>query len=95
MKRKPSKIKFFKHMSKEYQEKYDDIQGYNFLVDIINGQTDEEFLSELQGLVDMDKDLRRIHRNVLAENGFELTPLQLQQRISIVEYALKYIYSSS
>lgn len=50
--------------------------------------TDNEQISELRSLVKMDKRKRLIYRHAMAAHGKELTPTQLDQYISTIEYAL-------
>ena len=42
----------------------------------------------LEALPDMDKDKRLLWRTSLAEQGIEMTPIQVDQYISIIELAL-------
>lgn len=50
--------------------------------------TDNEQISELRNLVKMDKRKRLIYRHAMASHGKELTPTQLDQYLSTIEYAL-------
>lgn len=52
-------------------------------------------IKELRDLVHMDKRKRLIYRHALAANGKELTPKQLDQYLSTIEYALLQIDENS
>ena len=52
---------------------------------------DRSQIKDLQQLVKMNKTQRLVYRHALAANGKELTPNQLDQYLSTIEYALLHI----
>lgn len=50
--------------------------------------TDKEHIDELRNLVKMGVRQRLLYRYALAANGKELTPKQVDQYLSTIEYAL-------
>lgn len=50
--------------------------------------TDNNQIEELRDLVKMTKPQRMRYRNAMASHGKELTPRQLDQYLSTIEYAL-------
>lgn len=74
-------------MSELYDEEYNDIDSYKVLKSIIKTK-DSNRIEELKNLVLMDHKERLLYRHSLASNGKEFTPKQVDQYISIVEYAL-------
>ena len=89
----PSKKTFFEHIRLLYGTEYCTDKGYDFLLRIINNKEDEEYMSYLQELIGMSIKQKYEYRNILAENGTELTPKQLDQKLFIIQYALNHIYS--
>lgn len=87
---RPTKKQFYDHMSSIYG-KYTCTKGYKTMSEIFDAADDVSLLLELEDLIDMDKKQRLLYRYALACGGKELTPLQLDQYISIVEYALNHI----
>ena len=79
-------------MSKMFKEKYKDNQGYLTLLDLIQeaDKSDEAFL-DLVEITMMNHNDRLIFRNKQACLGIEMTPAQVNEYISIVEYALEYV----
>lgn len=87
---KPSKRDFYDHMSSIYG-RYRNKNGYRTLVEILNRADDIEMLNELAELTEYDKKQRLQYRYGLAINGKELTPTQVDQYISVIDYALSHI----
>jgi len=90
--KRPTKKSFYEFMSKRFKEKYKDNQGYLTLLDLIQeaDKSDEAFL-DLVELTMMNRTDRLIFRNKQACMGIEMTPAQVDEYISIVEYALEYV----
>lgn len=82
-----NKKDFFAYMSELYEEDYDDNDSYKTLKSIVKVK-DSEQIEELKNLVLMDNKERLLYRYALASNGKEFTPRQVDQYLSIVEYAL-------
>lgn len=82
-----NKREFFAHMSEIYDEDYKDDDTYKTLKRIIRVK-DEEKLQELKNITVMDKRQRLAYRHAMAANGKELTPRQVDQYITMIEYAL-------
>jgi len=72
--------------------KYEDTQGYKTLVEILDKAQDPYIYNELSEMIDFDEQDRLGYRHALACHGKELTPKQVDQYISIVEYALEFIH---
>ena len=72
--------------------KYEDTNGYKTLVEILDKAQDPYIYNELAEMIDFDEQDRLGYRNALACHGKELTPRQVDQYISIVEYALEFIH---
>jgi len=88
---KPTKKQFYSHMSYIYG-KYEDTNGYKTLVEILNKATDPYIYGELAEMIEYDEVDRLGYRYALACHGKELTPRQVDQYISIIEYALEFIH---
>lgn len=86
-----SKKEFFKYMSALYDTQYNDTDAYNILMDIIKRADDKSFLKSVKELANMTTKEKQLHRYALAVQGKEFTPLEIDQYISVVKYALKYI----
>lgn len=82
-----TKRDFFQYMSYMYEEDYKDNDTYNTLKKIMKIK-DQDQLKELSDLITMTGKQRLAYRHSLAANGKELTPLQVDQYISMIEYAL-------
>ena len=89
--KKPTKKSFYEHMSLKFNTKYKDPQGYLTLLDVIEEAQDDNVFMSLAELTLMSKTDRLIYRNKMAELGKEMTPLQIDQYLAIVEYGLEYI----
>lgn len=72
--------------------KYEDTQGYKTLVEILTKAQDPYIYGELSEMIDFDEQDRLGYRHALACHGKELTPTQVDQYISIIEYALEFIH---
>lgn len=83
-----NKQDFFTYMSMLYEEDYKDSDAYKTLKQVLRIK-DQSQLRELKELLDFDKSKRLLYRHALAANGKELTPRQLDQYISVIEYALR------
>lgn len=82
-----NKRDFFAHMSEVYDEDYKDDDTYKTLKSIMR-TTDNSKITELRELILMNKKERLAYRRALAANGKELTPRQVDQYITMIEYAL-------
>lgn len=90
--KRPTKKAFYEHMSKRFNTKYKDEDGYLTLLDVIQAASkDDKIFMDLAELTLMSKTDRLIYRNALACQGKELTPLQVNEYLAIVEYGLEYI----
>lgn len=85
-----TKQEFFAYMSALYDEDYDDTEAYKTFKSIVKLK-DEKKIKELKAIVNMTKAQRLLYRHSLAANGKELTPTQLDQYISTIDYALSNI----
>lgn len=85
-----NKRDFFAHMSEIYEESYNDDDVYRTLKKIMK-VTDEEKLKELKNITQMSVKERLAYRYAMAANGKELTPKQVDQYISMIEYALSHM----
>lgn len=83
-----NKQDFFTYMSMLYEEDYQDSDAYKTLKQVLRIK-DKSQLQELKDLTKMDKAKRLLYRHALAANGKELTPRQLDQYLSMIEYALR------
>lgn len=90
--KKPTKKAFYEHMSKRFNTKYKSEEAYITLLDVIQSASqDDKIFMDLAELTLMNKTDRLIYRNALACEGKELTPLQVNEYLAIVEYGLEYI----
>lgn len=90
--KKPTKKSFYEYMSLRFNTKYKNSDGYLTLLDVIQeaDASDEAFM-DLVELTLMNKTDRLIYRNAMAVIGKELTPLQVDEYLAIVEYGLEYV----
>jgi hypothetical protein len=72
--------------------KYEDTNGYKTLIEILNKAHDPYIYGELSEMIDFSEQDRLGYRYALACHGKELTPTQVDQHISIIEYALEFIH---
>lgn len=82
-----TKQEFFLHMSELFEEDYKDLEGYKTYKEISSLRNKSQ-IKEMRELTQMDRTKRLAYRHALAANGKELTPRQLDQYLSIIEYAL-------
>ena len=82
-----TKQEFFLHMSELFEEEYKDLEGYKTYKEISSLRNKNQ-IKEMRELTQMDRVKRLAYRHALAANGKELTPRQLDQYLSIIEYAL-------
>ena len=91
-KRRPTKKAFYEYMSLKFKRKYKDDEGYMTLLDIVSrASKDDAVMLEMAELTLMSKADRMIYRNSMAISGIEMTPTQVDEYISIIEYGLEYI----
>ena len=83
-----TKKEFFSYMSAMYNEDYKDEELYKAFKSIIKLDNKSQ-IKELRDLTKMDTKERLLYRYSLAANGKELTPLQVDQYISMIELALE------
>lgn len=78
-------------MSNKHGRTYKDEEGYGLLLETMEkaAHSNESYM-DLVGLTHMNKTDRLIFRNALAEQGKEFTPSQVDEYISIIQYALEY-----
>lgn len=85
-----TKKELFKYMSEIYQEKFNDSNSYVIFKEILE-MTDPKQLKELAELLNMDEQQRLKYRYALSSVALrELTPHQVDQYLSVVEYALEH-----
>ena len=90
--KRPTKKAFYEYMSLRFKTKYKDSEGYDSLLDVIQqADKSEAKFMDLAELTLMNKTDRLIYRNVMACAGVEMTPLQVDQYLAIVEYGLEYV----
>lgn len=82
-----TKKEFFTHMSELYDEDYNDQELYKTFKSLVKIK-DRGQIRELQDLTKMNAKERLLYRHALATNGKELTPRQVDQYISTIEFAL-------
>jgi hypothetical protein len=83
-----TKREFFDYMSEIYDEKYKNEESYR-LFKSITAMNDKNKLNELHDITLMTKQQRLQYRYALAINGKELTPHQVDQYITTIDYALR------
>ncbi len=88
---KVTKKDFFDYMSSIYHEKYSDTNAYKVLLEIMHNITDEQFLTKMIEMTKMTKNQRLEYRYDMAVSGKEYTPRQIDQYISMINYALDHI----
>jgi hypothetical protein len=82
-----TKQEFFLHMTELFEEDYTDTEGYRTFKEISNLKNKTQ-IKEMRELTEMDRKTRLAYRHALAANGKELTPKQLDQYLTIIQYAL-------
>jgi len=90
--KRPTKKSFYEYMSMRFNCKFKSNQAYLTLLDVIQeADKSEKSFMDLAELTLMNKTDRLIYRNRMACDGIEMTPLQVEQHLSIVEYGLEYV----
>ena len=93
--KRPTKMKFYRYMKDKYGKDFTDkdkISAFTTLIDVIQElNSSDENMAALVEITLLNKTDRLIYRNKLACLGTEMTPIQLDQYISIIEYALEYV----
>ena len=84
-----TKQEFFFNMSELFKEEYKDIEGYKTFKEIV-ALSNKTQLKEMRRLTKLNMPERLLYRHALASNGKELTPKQLDQYLSVIEYALNH-----
>lgn len=87
---KPSKKGFYNYMSGLYG-RYRKKSGYETLLSIIDRADDTETMLELMEMPEYNTKQRLQYRYVMACMGKELTPREIDEYFSIIEYAFLYI----
>ena len=90
MRNRPTKKSFYEYMSTRFKKNYKDPETYDALLEIISDARDESKFMDLAELTLMNKTDRLIYRNKLACEGIEMTPMQIDEYLAVVEYALEY-----
>lgn len=88
----PTKKTFYKYMNTIYKG-FKDAKAYETFKEILDRSHDEYIMGELYEMTDWDEKQRLQYRYALACNGVEFTPSQVDQYISIIEYAIDCIES--
>ena len=79
-------------MSIRLNTKFKDQEGYLTLLDVISSADKSEIVfRDLAELTLMNKTDRLIYRNKMACAGVEMTPIQVDQHLAIVEFALEWV----
>ena len=90
--KRPTKKAFYEYMSAKYDTNFKEPSAYDTLLDIIvEAGTDDTKMMALAELTLMNKTDRLIYRNKMACEGMEMTPLQIDQHLSIIEFALEWV----
>lgn len=82
-----TKREFFSYFSSMYDEDFQDDELYKTFKSLVKIR-DVDQIMELKKITRMDRAQRMQYRYALAVNGKELTPRQVDQYISMIEYAL-------
>ena len=78
-------------MSLRFNTKYRNSENYDTLLELIADARDESNFMDLAELTLMNKTDRLIYRNRLACEGEELTPVQVDEYLAIIEYELEFV----
>ena len=90
--KRPTKKAFFEYMSTRLNTKWKNQEGYLTLLDVVaQADKSESAFRDLAELTLMTKTDRLIYRNKMACEGVEMTPLQVDQHLSIIEFALEWV----
>ena len=91
-KKRPTKKSFYEYMSLKFKRKYKDEEAYITLLDIVSrASKDDAVMMEMAELTLMTRADRMIYRNAMAISGIEMTPTQVDEYLSTIEYGLEYI----
>lgn len=82
-----NKKDFLAYMSELYDDEYDGDDLYKVMKSILRIK-DNDYIKELEHLTIMNTKERLAYRHALAANGKELTPKQVDQYLSMVDFAL-------
>jgi hypothetical protein len=77
-------------MSIRSNRNFKESSAYDMLLELIVHARDEKHFMDLAELTLMNKTDRLIYRNKLACEGVEMTPIQVDEYLAVVEYALEY-----
>ena len=83
-----TKREFFDYMSEIYDERYKNEEAYRLFKSIAT-MKDKNQLNEFHNITLMTKQQRLQYRYALALGGKELTPHQVDQYITTIDYALR------
>lgn len=83
-----TKREFFDYMSEIYDERYKNEEAYRLFKSIAT-MKDKNQLNEFHNITLMTKQQRLQYRYALALGGKELTPYQVDQYITTIDYALR------
>ena len=94
--KRPTKTAFYTHMKEKYG---DDFKGHQLKNDLYmkllttmeDAELNDENLLAFAAMTTMKKADRLIYRNSMAEQGIEMTPLQVRMYLSTIEYALEHV----
>ena len=90
--KRPTKKAFFEYMSTRLNTKWKDQEGYLTLLDVVaQADKSESAFRDLAELTLMTKTDRLIYRNRLACEGEELTPMQVDEYLATIEFALEFV----
>lgn len=78
-------------MSNLYEENYTDSNAYKVLLEIMSNISNDDFLTKMVEMTRMNKKQRLEYRYDMAVRGKEYTPKQIDQYISMINYALDHI----
>lgn len=83
-----TKKEFFEYMSDLIGEKYRYPHAYEVYKEIYT-TTDKKILAQMYDLTQMNQNERMFYRMALACQGIELTPIQIDQFLLSIDYALR------
>lgn len=92
--KRPTKKSFYEYMSEKHNRKFDkyDSPLYDQLIEIISeASKSDQRMMDFAELTLMGKSDRLIYRHTQACKGIELTPIQVNEYLSTIEYGLEYI----
>lgn len=83
-----TKKEFFAHMSDIIGEKYKYSHAYDVYKEVYS-TTDKKILAHMYDLTQMNNEERILYRNMLASQGIEMTPAQIDHFLLSIDYALR------